>query len=146
MHRKVLMQTAITKVLCLFPAKAVYTGARLVGLLYSMVPSARRSALSTNIAVVRGLSPGDRAVRRDVRRAFKHAMLNYVHRFRLARPDPSACVDSIYLPDWRLYDAVAARGKVVILVSAHLGNYDTLVQKLARRGTRPLIPVEPVDP
>ncbi len=140
------MQTAITKVLCLFPAKAVYTGARLVGLLYSMVPSARRSALSTNIAVVRGLSPGDRAVRRDVRRAFKHAMLNYVDLFRLARPDASAFVDSIYVPDWRLYDAVAARGKGVILVSAHLGNYDTVVQKLARRGTRTLIPVEPVDP
>ena len=73
-------------------------------------------------------------------------MLNYVDMFRLARHDAPEFIDSIFVGDWRPYDEAVARGKGVILVSAHLGNFDTFVQTLAVRGERVLIPVERVEP
>jgi len=73
-------------------------------------------------------------------------MLNYVDLFRLARPDTPTFVGSIHVDDWRPYDDAVAQGKGVILVSAHLGNCDTVVQKLALRGSRVLIPIEPIEP
>ncbi|MGH2344447.1 MAG: lysophospholipid acyltransferase family protein, partial [Chloroflexota bacterium] len=44
------------------------------------------------------------------------------------------------------FNAAYARGKGVLLVSAHLGPFETLVQRLALDGVQVLIPVERIEP
>ena len=137
---------AATKVASAVPRAVSYALARVLGRLYALIPSARRVALTANIAAAHGLPETHPWVRRDVRRAFQHAMLNYVDFFGLERHDAPELIDSIYVEDWGPFDRAAAKGRGVILFSAHLGNFDTVVQKLAVRGERVYIPVEKIDP
>ncbi|MDB5077301.1 MAG: putative lipid biosynthesis lauroyl acyltransferase [Chloroflexi bacterium] len=146
MRWKIWCQAALTRVFCVIPVRIAYLLARAVGCVLALVPSRRRSALAENIGVVYDATTSDARVRRDVRRAFQHAMLNYVDLFRLARYDAPEIVDNIAVADWQPFEEVKARGRGVILVSAHLGNFDNVVQTLALRGNRVLVPVEPVDP
>jgi lauroyl/myristoyl acyltransferase len=141
--RALRLATAVT---CMLPRSIGYDVARALGLLLAWLPTARRRTLMSNISAARGEPIGAPGVRRDVKRAFQHAMLNYVDLFRLARPDARAAVQRIVVEDWRPYDEANSRGKGVILVSAHLGNFDMVVQKLPLHGARVIIPVEPVEP
>jgi lauroyl/myristoyl acyltransferase len=143
---KIWCQQVLTRVFCIIPARLAYALARVLGVILAFLPSRRRSALASNISAVYGATTSDVRVRRDVRRAFQHAMLNYVDLFRLARSDAPEMVDNIRVTDWQPFDELISRGKGVILVSAHLGNFDNVVQTLAMRGNRVLVPVEPVKP
>lgn len=131
---------------CALPRPAAYGAARLLGTGAALLPSARRDALRANVAAAHGLPRGHRAVRVDVRRAFQHAFLNYVDLFNLERRDATELIDSIVVDDWGPFERAEALGKGVIMVSAHLGNFDTVVQKLARRGVRTMVPVELIQP
>lgn len=128
------------------PRPLCYRLARGIGRLLSGLPTARRRAVLANLATVYGTGTADREVRRDCRRSFEHAMLNYADLFRLGTPDSVALVRDLR-PAGLEHLAEAVRGgKGAILVGAHLGNYDTLVQVLARDGYKVLIPVEPIEP
>lgn len=128
------------------PLGFCYGLARLIGLALALLPGSRRDAIRSNLAVVYEADIADRRVRRDTRRALQHAMLNYVDLFRLERPDAARWIQAIHVPSMRPIDAALAQGKGLILVSAHLGNFDSVVHKLALRGDRVLVPVEPVQP
>jgi lauroyl/myristoyl acyltransferase len=135
-----------TRVVCAVPRGPAYSLARAAGMVFALVPSSRRSALTSNIAAAHGLPTDDRRVRHDVRRAFENAILNYVDLFGLERHDAPEHVDSIAVDDWNPYFDAESRGKGVVLFSAHLGNFDTVVQTLAVRGRRVFIPVENIEP
>jgi lauroyl/myristoyl acyltransferase len=135
-----------TAVVCFLPRGLCYSIARAIGSVLAVLPTTRRRVLTSNVSIASSGSDNDPGVRRDVRRAFQHAMLNYVDLFRLARPDAREAVRNIDVADWRPFDEANALGKGVILVSAHLGNFDMVVQKLPLHGVRALIPVEPVKP
>ncbi len=135
-----------TKVVSSLPRGLAYQLARWIGAAFALLPTYRRRALASNIAVARGLPVSDRQVRRDVRRAFQHAMLNYVDLFGLDRYDSPELIDKIVVEDWCPYLRAEEKGKGVVLFSAHLGNYDTVVQKLALLGRSVLIPVENIQP
>ena len=135
-----------TRVVCAIPRGPAYRMARAAGTVFALVPSSRRYALTSNIAAAHGLPTNDRRVRHDVRRAFENAMLNYVDLFGLERHDAPEHVDSIPVDDWNPYFDAESRGKGVVLFSAHLGNFDTVVQTLAVRGRRVFIPVENIEP
>lgn len=135
-----------TRIVSALPRGLSYRTARCVGTLISLPPSSRKRVLTGNIAVAHGLPENHPRVHRDVRRAFQHAMLNYVDLFGLERHDAPELIDSIRVDDWSPYVRAEEKGKGVILFSAHLGNYDTVVQKLAIRGRRVLIPVENIEP
>lgn len=146
MSWKLRANQAATRIVSSTPRKLSYVVARGAGRLMAFPPSARKQALTANIAVAHGLPESHARVRRDVRRAFQHAFLNYVDLFALERHDAPEMVDSIGVPDWTPFDVAEAKGKGIILFSAHLGNFDTVVQKLAMRGKRVLIPVENIEP
>jgi KDO2-lipid IV(A) lauroyltransferase len=132
--------------LTMIPARASYPGARMIALLLSVLPTRRREALWRNMAVAHGPGAPIATIRRDVRRALYHALLNYIDLFRLARPDAEERLKQFYVPDWTPLDKALALGKGAILVSAHLGNFDTVAQLLALRGHQVYIPVEPISP
>ena len=128
------------------PRRVSYRLARAGGGALSLLPTRRRAALRSNIAAVYGTGVGDRGVRRDTRRAFQHALLNYVDMFLLSRPDTSRLVARLSVANLDLLLEMLARGKGVILVSAHYGNVDTVVQWLGVYGFPTLIPVEAIEP
>jgi KDO2-lipid IV(A) lauroyltransferase len=136
----------LTALTCALPLGLCYSLARLAGTLLSLVPAGRRDAARANLAVVYGTNTRDRRVRRDARRALQHWMLNWVDLFRLERSDAPRMVREIYVPSLQPIDDALALGKGVILISAHLGSFDTVLNKLAVRGDRVLVPVEQIEP
>lgn len=138
--------SAAVSIVSSVPRPLAYRVARVVGRAIALLPTERRRVLTSNIAAAWGLSVRDLRVRGDVRRAFEHAMLNYVDLFGLARHDAPEFVDSMELEGWSLYLEAEAKGKGIVLFSAHLGNCDTIVQKLAVRGRSVFIPVESIEP
>jgi lauroyl/myristoyl acyltransferase len=137
---------AVAAVVLRLPLGFCYGLARLLGFALAVLPGSRRDAIRSNLAVVYASDIADHRVRRDTRRALQHAMLNYVDLFRLERPDAARWIQAIHVPSMRPIDAALAEGRGLILISAHLGNFDSVVHKLALRGDRVLVPVEPVQP
>lgn len=128
------------------PRPLSYRLARACGTALSLVPSQRRAALRANLAVANGACTRDPRVRRDVRRAFQHALLNYVDMFLLPRPDTARLIARLPVANLDLLLEMLARGKGVILISAHYGNIDLVVQWLGVYGFPALIPVERIEP
>jgi phosphatidylinositol dimannoside acyltransferase len=128
------------------PRPLSYRAARVAGTAFSLLPTRRRAALRANIAVAHGASIRDRSVRRDVRRAFQYAQLNYVDMFLLPRPDTTRIAARLPVSNLDLLLRMLAGGKGVILVSAHYGNIDLVVQWLGIQGLPTLVPVEPIEP
>lgn len=128
------------------PRSRCYLLARGIGRLLSALPTARRRAVLANLAAVYRTGTADREVRRDCRRSFEHAMLNYADLFRLGTADSVALVRDLRPAGMEHLSTAVQAGKGALLVGAHLGNYDTLVQVLARDGYKVLIPVEPIEP
>jgi KDO2-lipid IV(A) lauroyltransferase len=128
------------------PLSLLYGLAWPLAVAMSLMPTRRRAALRENIATAHGCSQDDPRVRRDTRRAFWHALLNYLDLLRLGRAGAVARILRIPIPSLAPIDEALARGKGLILVSAHLGNMDTVVQTLAVRGYRVLVPAEEIRP
>jgi lauroyl/myristoyl acyltransferase len=69
-----------------------------------------------------------------------------VNLFRLSLPETAELVRRIHVPTLQPLDDALAAGKGAIIATAHVGNLETIVQKLALRGDKVLIPVEPIRP
>lgn len=131
---------------CRLPLGLLYAVAGLAARVLSLLPTVRRAALRENIAVAHGLLTDHPRVRLDARRAFWHAQLNYIDLLRLGRPGARERIMRIPIPPLAPIDEALARGKGLIMISAHLGNTDTLVQTLTVRGYRVLVPTEGISP
>ncbi len=137
----------LVRLVRLAPWGLAYAFARLAGTLLVLLPNSRRDALRANLAVVYGTDVHDRRVRRSAKQAARHAMLNYVDLMRIGRADAQARARSAPVEGWPFFDEAHAQGKGVILVSAHLGPYDTIVQTLVLlRNVTVLIPMERIEP
>jgi lauroyl/myristoyl acyltransferase len=128
------------------PGPLAYHGGRLVGTGVSFLPSNRRHALRANLAVAMDLPIDDQRVVRAGRAAMAHWVLNFVDLFRVGRADFPAMIQQARVDGWDFFNAAYARGKGVILVSAHFGPFETLVQLLVLKGIQVLIPVERLEP
>jgi KDO2-lipid IV(A) lauroyltransferase len=128
------------------PVELTYAAAWLLSLVLAALPSRRRAVLEQNLAMAHGPCADPPAVRRDVRRAFYHALLNHIDLHRVGSAGMDDWIEQLYVPDWQpLHDALAM-GRGAILISAHLGNFDTVAQLLALRGYQVYIPMEPIKP
>jgi KDO2-lipid IV(A) lauroyltransferase len=143
---RLLLFRSLAALACRLPLQLCYHLAELAGSLLAFLPSTRRDAVRANLAVVYATSTDDRRVRRDARRVLRHALLNWVDLFRLGQRDTVRMIQRIHVPTLQPLDEALALGKGAILISAHLGNFDTVMQKLALRGDKVLIPVEPINP
>ncbi len=112
----------------------------------SFLPTDRRRGLRANLAVAMNLPIDDPRVSRASRMAMGHWLLNFVDLFRIGRSDFPAMIRSARVDRWDLFNEAYARGRGVVLVSAHLGPYEIIVQRLAAMGISVLIPVERIEP
>ena len=130
------------------PAAAAFT--RVVGdLLHATLRSRVRGARERAAAAL-GMAPDDPEVARIVRASVRHLVRVVVEFARLPRELKRARAEEVViLEERRHYEEVRARSKHVLLVTAHLGNWEvgaTLLPRLgipvvgiARKMTNPLV-------
>lgn len=143
--RLVLFRLCVSLVRML-PGPLAYHGGWVLGTALSFLPTNRRHDLRANLAVAMDLPIDDRRVVRAGRVAMAHWVLNFVDLFRVRRADFPAKIQRAQVDGWDFFNDAYARGKGVILVSAHLGPFETLVQLLVLKGIQVLIPVERLEP
>ncbi|HEY6957217.1 MAG TPA: lysophospholipid acyltransferase family protein [Candidatus Limnocylindria bacterium] len=112
---------------------AVFTGT----LAYLSSPAAR-SAVRANLDVV---AP-ERATDALVRRVFIEQARNYLEVFRVPRTDHARLRAMVTTRGWEHFTTAHARGKGVIVASAHIGPISVVGQILVANGYPVVLPVE----
>ncbi|MHB8597545.1 MAG: lysophospholipid acyltransferase family protein [Ktedonobacteraceae bacterium] len=117
------------------------------GLLFWFVAKGARKQATENMVHVLGeqtvhTRQGRRRLRRTVQGIFQNSVRNYLQAFALPTTTAKTIVDTMQVAgEDHLKDALA-RGKGVILFSAHFGPFDYLSQWIAIKGYDLTIPVE----
>jgi lauroyl/myristoyl acyltransferase len=128
------------------PRSVAFHGGRLLGMGFSFLPTDRRQGLRANLAVAMDLPIDDPRVRKAGRAAMGHWLLNFVDLFRIGRADFPAMIRRANVDGWDIFNEALGHGRGVVLVSAHLGPYETIVQRLLAMRIPVLIPVERIEP
>jgi KDO2-lipid IV(A) lauroyltransferase len=108
-------------------------------LAYALSPRARAAVLA-NLEVV---APGRADHERIARRVFAGQARHYLETFRLLRLAPERLLAMVDVEGWAHFAQAHARGKGVVLASAHLGPVVLSGQVLAARGFDVAVIVEP---
>lgn len=110
--------------------------AELVGsLAYAAQPRAR-AAVRANLATVAAGRP------MAARRVFVEQARNYLEIFRIPRMRPERLRAMVEKPGWEHFVAAHARGRGVIVASAHLGPVSLVGQVLSAHGYEVVLPIE----
>lgn len=112
---------------------------QLVGTAAFLAAPRARAAVRSNLAVI---AP-ERAGAALARRAFVFQVWHYLGIFRLLRMDPAELMRSVDVVGWEHFERAHARGKGIVLGSAHLGPVSVCGQLVVARGYRITMPVEP---
>jgi phosphatidylinositol dimannoside acyltransferase len=116
------------------PLPALYALAHLVARAADLLPTRARGAARANIAHVMGQPIDSPAVRQAATCAFRCQAFNYVDLMRLGRVTLAELDAQLVLGDLSPLLTGIAGGKGVIVISAHLGNVDYVVQWLVLQG------------
>lgn len=128
------------------PPRAGYALARRAGpLLYAHSPGLTR-ALSHNIRHVLGPEASEAEVQAVVRQMCVNIAKGHYDLFHLSRLTPDQIKDMTQVEGKEHFEQALARGKGVIVVTAHLGNVDVMGQLPAAYGVPMLGPVMRVQP
>src|SRR5690349_1460384 len=95
--------------------------ARLAGLVLYVISPGMRSRARHNLARIPGLQDA-RACERACQQAFQHMTLNYLDFFRVRRADDAQVIADYTVIRAELFQQAMARGRGLIIVTAHLGN------------------------
>ena len=121
------------------PARFDGALSEIVGTLaYAAAPGAR-SAVRANLAVV---APARRGRERLVRRTFVEQVRNYLEIFRIPRMRADALLASVREEGWEDFARAFARGRGVVLSSAHIGPVSVVGQIMVAKGYPVTLPVE----
>lgn len=128
------------------PRTIGYLIATLVGDIIYLVSPRTKGSIAGNVRRVLGPEADAAAVRRVVRGVLRNASKNYLDLIRIPRMKPEQIKRQV-TPHGvhHLVDALA-RGKGVMLVTAHFGSFDVAVQLLAVHSVRTTILVEALEP
>ncbi len=129
----------------ILPARLGYALCRLAGILLFLVHrDARRNALDN----LRHVDPrlGPLAAPRAAARVFITVVTNYYDLLRLRSVDRDAILDLVELRGREHLDRALAQGRGVIILSAHLGNFNVVAQYPVLLGYRTAVIAERVQP
>jgi len=118
------------------PPRLGYRLASQVGdVLFRLSP--QRATVAENVAHVTGLPPSSGPVQRIARQVFRNQAKNYFDLFRVSALSPEGIQATIHeVHGLEHIDRALARGRGVVLATAHFGNVDLAGQMLALRGYR----------
>ena len=116
------------------PIKLCYSIASILGdLVYVFWPSGRRNVVA-NMHHVLGPEASDKTVRRTARSSFRNYMKLLVDFARVSVTEAAALQDRLKGTGWDNLDKAFERGKGVLLVGIHLGNWEVAGAALASSG------------
>jgi len=127
---------ALERTLPLIPGPAVPTLSELIGSLSWLASSRARAAVRDNQRVI---APARRPA---VRRTFVNQAHNYLDTFRLLRASRERITEWVEAEGWEHFLAAHARGKGVVMASAHFGPVNVCGQLFLARGYHTTMPVE----
>ncbi len=128
------------------PVRLLYALAIVLARLAALPRTAARTAVRANIARVLRQPADSLVVRRAAAAAFRCQALNYVDLMRLDRVTRADYEANVVHGDLTPLTETVARGKGVIIVSAHLGNMDYVGQWLGLNGYSVHVPMEALKP
>lgn len=128
------------------PVRLLYALAIVLARLAALPRTAARTAVRANIARVLRQRADSLVVRRAAAAAFRCQALNYVDLMRLDRLTRADYEANVVHGDLTPLTETVARGKGVIIVSAHLGNMDYVGQWLGLNGYSVHVPMEALKP
>lgn len=127
------------------PTRLGYFLAVLYGNAVFLLSARHRNIIGNNIEHIIGLELDKRSQRRKVRSVLVNTAKNYFDLTKLSKLRLDNLEESVSIEGWHhLAEAVTDRSGV-ILVSAHLGNFESMAQYLVLRGINMTIFVEPFD-
>lgn len=106
------------------PLRSSYRVASVIASIYYYISHKDRNAVRKNIAMVLGKSPSDKITRKISRAVFKNFAKYLVDFFRFSR------IDNDYIKKYIKVDGIdnlneaLAKGKGVVILSAHIGNWE----------------------
>lgn len=118
---------------------------RLSQVVYYFHPRARR-AVRSNLRRALGPGASRKELKKTSRAVFENAGLNYLDLLRLPYYDIGSLERSFTTYGWAHLEEALARGKGVVLATAHLGNPDLVAQPLVARLGKLTVLVEPMQP
>ena len=136
------------KILPRLPRGFVLALARVIGLVAWLVAAKARRQATANILHVLGpqtrtTRAGRRKLRRTVRGIFQNNARNYLEMFYLPHTESEETLRALRdITGIEHLEEALAHGKGAILVSAHLGPFNTLAQWFSAKGYTTTIPVE----
>jgi lauroyl/myristoyl acyltransferase len=112
---------------------------------YIFAGAARRTSRS-NLRHVLGDAAGQKQVDATCRQIFRNAARNMADMLRLPCLTAEQVERLVTVHGWEHLEAALARGKGVVLTSAHFGQVEVAAQIMAARGLRPLVLHERLRP
>lgn len=127
------------------PRRVLTVAGWFIGVGAYLASAAARAAVLRNLSVV---LPGtdEQSRRRLALRTFVHGAWGYLELLALSPETLAAMTEDVSVEGWEHLDAALARGRGVIMVSAHVGTPSTAGQLLALRGLCTHVVVEPLRP
>lgn len=122
------------------PGAADLPLSRAAGAVAHAFSSRARRAVQANLAAI---APERRDREGLARQVFVHQARNYIETFRLARIEPARLLEMVEVDGWANVAGAYARGRGVVLASAHLGPVVLCGQILAAKGLDVSVLVEP---
>lgn len=107
---------------------------RAIGLFWHDILPIRRQIARRNVERVFGTELSPRAQRRIVRRCFENLGMFGVEVFRLPHLTQAQSEMLVERRNWQILEEALQRGKGLIVVTAHMGNYDLAACSQAIRG------------
>lgn len=120
----------------LTPDAIVDVIARRIGDLSFLISKQWRSNVASNLSHVLDLSPDSARIQRTTRAIFQTNALNIATLLRSPHQGSNQLLRSMDLPsgNWDILDEALARKKGVIVLTAHLGSFDTMGSAVRARG------------
>ncbi|MDY6892185.1 MAG: lysophospholipid acyltransferase family protein [Chloroflexota bacterium] len=114
-------------------------------IVYLSSPSLRAS-VEDNMRHVLGTEADAATLKRAARGVMRNAAKNYFDQIKIPRMNLRDIENNITLKGWHNLEDALARGKGVVLVTAHLGSFDMGAQIFPARSVKTTILVEPLEP
>ncbi|OGO05748.1 MAG: hypothetical protein A2Y60_01055 [Chloroflexi bacterium RBG_13_54_9] len=130
----------------LLPFRVGYSVAVFFGDLAYFTARRSRRAVTQNIGKALGPEASNGKLNKTVHSVFRNAAKNYFDLLRIPAVDLGHLDGNLAIHGWRYFEEAKSEGKGVILVTAHLGNFDLVAQILAARNVGLTVLAEPLQP
>ena len=123
-----------------------YAMCRLLAWLFYLLNTQGKRNIQQNLQRISGENTLTAEINRQTRLTFCHIFYNYFDLFRLPGLNNATVNNLVTIEGWDNLKAALAKGKGVVMSSAHLGNFDIILHAMSLLGVNIIVPVERVDP